>query len=89
MIFTLEAKTIATAEALKRQAAETAAREAELLADKTAATEITEADTTMIGNTTCTSVLSGASAGVGKKVLKPKMTAKERKERDVSLVAQL
>jgi len=87
LIFTLEAKTIATAEALKRQAAETAAREAELLADKTAATEITEADTTMIGNTTCTSALSGASAGVGKK--KPKMTAKERKERDVSLVAQL
>lgn len=89
MIATSEAKTIATAEALRRQAAEMAVREAELLADKTTATEITEADTTMIGNTTCASALSGASAGVGKKVLKPKMTAKERKERDVSLVAQL
>lgn len=85
MIVASEEKTIAAAEALKRQAAEVATREAELLADKT---ETTEADVTMAGNTTGASGLSGINAGVGKKVLKPKMTTKERKERDVSLVAQ-
>lgn len=88
MIVASEEKTIAAAEALERQAAEVATREAELLADKTAATETTEADVTMAGNTTGASGLSGINAGVGKKVLKPKMTTKERKERDVSLVAQ-
>ncbi|KAL9710170.1 DASH complex subunit dam1, partial [Leucoagaricus gongylophorus] len=82
MIVASEEKTIAAAEALERQAAEVATREAELLADKTAATETTEADVTMAGNTTGASGLSGINAGVGKKVLKPKMTTKERKERD-------
>lgn len=47
-------------------------------------TEVTEADATTVGNNTAVSALSGVSAGVTKKkVLKPKMTAKERKERDV------
>jgi DASH complex subunit DAM1 len=47
-------------------------------------TEMTEADATIAGNTTGGSALSGISAGVlKKKALKPKMTAKERKERDV------
>lgn len=52
-------------------------------------TEITEADVTVTGNTTGVSALSGVTRsdfGVPKKkVLKPKMTAKERKERDVRL----
>lgn len=80
------------ADRLKKQLEETsaavAAREAELLANKTAMTEVTETDITIQGNTTGASALSGGSkqdSGIPKKkVLKPKMTAKERKERDVS-----
>lgn len=81
-----EEKALAAAEALKKQAEEAAAREAETLADKTTITEVTEADATTIGNTTTASALSGIGAGMQKKkVLKPKMTAKERKERDLEI----
>ncbi|KAF9446691.1 hypothetical protein P691DRAFT_732779 [Macrolepiota fuliginosa MF-IS2] len=80
-------KAIAAAEALKKQAEEAAAaREAELLADKTAMTEMTEADVTTVGNTTGISGVSKIdSGGVKKKVMKPKMSAKERKERDMEI----
>jgi DASH complex subunit DAM1 len=73
------------AETLKKQveeAREAAAREAELLANKTAMTEVTETDITIQGNTTGSKQDSGIPK---KKVLKPKMTAKERKERDVGI----
>ncbi|XP_006463479.1 hypothetical protein AGABI2DRAFT_208298 [Agaricus bisporus var. bisporus H97] len=81
------------ADRLKKQLEETsaavAAREAELLANKTAMTEVTETDITIQGNTTGASALSGGSkqdSGIPKKkVLKPKMTAKERKERDLEI----
>ncbi|KXN87765.1 hypothetical protein AN958_08149 [Leucoagaricus sp. SymC.cos] len=83
-----EEKAMAAAESLKKEAEEAAAaaRETELLANKTAMTEMTEGDVTTVGNTTGGSALSGVSAGVQKKkVLKPKMTAKERKERDMEI----
>lgn len=83
----LEEKALAAAEALKKRAEEAAAREAELLADKTSMAEVTEADITTTANITDASALSGVSksgSALGKKkVVKPKMTAKERKEHEV------
>jgi hypothetical protein len=74
-------------EALKRKKAE-AAREAEAiaLADRTAATEVTEAETTFAATTvtnTSAQTAKPTTTAPKKKVAKPKMTAKEKKERSV------
>lgn len=63
------------------------AREAEAVADRTAMTEVTEAEMTYAGNiTTSTSAQTVKSApGAKKKVAKPKLSAKEKKERSVHL----
>jgi hypothetical protein len=59
--------------------------------DKTTMTETTEHEMTYAANTTTTTALSGASSKSGgkmvkKKGAKPKLTAKEKKERNVRLV---
>ncbi|KAF6744695.1 hypothetical protein DFP72DRAFT_825215 [Ephemerocybe angulata] len=86
-----EESAIAAAEAMKHaREAEEQARRARHLADQSAFTEMTEPDTTYMGNTT---TATGASAGSGKsgsipkkKVgAKPKMTAKEKKERSMEI----
>jgi DASH complex subunit DAM1 len=79
----LENDALAAMEALKAQAA--ASREVQAAADRTAMTEATEAEITYAANTTTTNT-SGpvkASGGVKKKVGKPKLSAKEKKERSV------
>ena len=57
-------------------------------ADKTTLTETTEQEMTYAANTTTATAISGKSGGkmVKKKSGKPKLTAKEKKERNVRLV---
>jgi DASH complex subunit DAM1 len=87
----VEESAVAAAEALKKaREEEEKARQARHLADQTAFTEMT--DTTYLGNlttatgTTAGTTTSGKSGAVPKKKpgAKPKLSAKERKERSVS-----
>ncbi|KAF9010135.1 hypothetical protein BDQ17DRAFT_1001747 [Cyathus striatus] len=88
-----EQKAIAAMEALKAKAAAREAREAETaataLAERTATTEITDVDTTYYANATTanTSTLSGNKYGtvIKKKGAKPKLTAREKKERSMEI----
>lgn len=64
-------------------------REAEAaVADRTAMTEVTDVETTFANNvTTDTSMQTSKSVSIPKKKLgKPKLSAKEKKERSVSLL---
>ncbi|TFK19887.1 hypothetical protein FA15DRAFT_674069 [Coprinopsis marcescibilis] len=92
-----EKHAIEAAEALKRAqedmlAAQQREHEEEAqrqLADRTAFTEITDVDTTYMGNTTNASGKSGSTVAAKKNGVKPgakvKMTAKEKKERSIEL----
>lgn len=73
-------------EAIKAQAAAEAEAAAVSLADRTAMTDFTDAETTYAANTTTNfSAHSSNKSGLPtkKKVMKPKMSAKEKKERSV------
>ncbi|KAF5314703.1 hypothetical protein D9611_007217 [Ephemerocybe angulata] len=89
--FCAEESAIAAAEAMKHaREAEEQARRARHLADQSAFTEMTEPDTTYMGNTTTAtgaSAASGKSGSIPKKKVgaKPKMTAKEKKERSMEI----
>lgn len=88
-IFISEEEALAAIEALKAKTeAINREREAQILADKTALSETTEADLTYAGNTTTGTALSSGSGNKSggapkKKGAKPKLTAKEKKERSV------
>ncbi|TFK34516.1 hypothetical protein BDQ12DRAFT_613537 [Crucibulum laeve] len=82
----------AAMEALRLQAEAEATRQAEAaataaLADKTAMTDATEADMTYANTTTTTaSAQSSTKTGIPKKKgVKPKLTAKEKKERSIQI----
>lgn len=86
----IEQNALAAMEAvkLKAQAAAEAEAEAEAaaaasLADRTAMTDFTEGETTYAGNTTTTISSNKSGLPMKKKAGKPKMTAKEKKERSV------
>lgn len=81
----LEHDALAAMEALKAQAA--AAREAQAAADRTAMTEATEAEITYTANTTTNTSGPIKSGGTKKKAGKPKLSAKEKKERSVRRLA--
>ena len=84
-----EEEALAAMEALKAKTeAINREREAQVLADKTALSETTEADLTYAANTTTATALSSGSNNKSggapkKKGAKPKLTAKEKKERSV------
>ena len=85
-----EQNAIAAQEALKRAQEEAEqARLAKQRANESVFTEMT--DTTCMANTTAATASNGAKSGLTgpkKKVGKPKMTAKEKKERSVSGISR-
>ncbi|TEB34252.1 hypothetical protein FA13DRAFT_1685574 [Coprinellus micaceus] len=84
-----EENAVAAASALKNaREAEEQAHRSRLLAEQSALTEATEPDTTYTANTTASTKNGGASgSGAKKKVggVKPKMSAKEKKERGIEI----
>lgn len=76
-------------EALKAKAA--AQREAEVVAETTAMTEVSDAEMTYTANATTSTLVHTVKAATGtgpkKKPGKPKLTAKEKKERSVSALS--
>ncbi|KAF4593070.1 hypothetical protein EYR38_008780 [Pleurotus pulmonarius] len=83
-----ERNAIAALEAAKAAKAAQYAREAEkaaaAAADKTTMTAVSELETTFVGNTT-TNVSAQSTKVVKKKVAKPKLTAREKKERSMEI----
>ncbi len=87
-----ERNAIAALEAAKAAKAAQYTREAEkaaaAAADKTTMTAVSEMETTFVGNTT-TNVSAQSTKVVKKKVAKPKLTAREKKERSVRCIVAL